>query len=48
MFNKLMNQLFNEDIYRIGYEEEDIEYQTEDYYNYLKELQDVTKDSSNN
>lgn len=37
-----------EGTYEIDYEEEDIERWTEDYYNYLKELQDATKNSSNN
>ena len=37
-----------EGTYGIDYEEEDIERWAEDYYNYLKELQDATKNSSNN
>ena len=37
-----------EGTYGIDYGEEDIEHWAEDYYNYLKELQDATKNSSNN
>lgn len=37
-----------EGTYGIDYGEEDIERWAEDYYNYLKELQDATKNSSNN